>query len=344
VTLPPGDDVLDEAYERLFAYGPEFEGYLSNHGPMVVEVLERNHRSDATHAWLDRYTRRLEPASSPSSTIARDEWREVLGDVTRLGDWLSLFEAELEERPWREVLAEWWPRLLPGAVGAATHGLIRTGHALRALQVTETGSRLRELGMALGYWAARFRPLPAASQAVGDLGPTEALAHLPRIENPTGGAGTRLAEVDGMTSWPDALAVLRPPTDAPDVQAELDALVGAAVAQYLEYGRAEPIMLVHAATAPAAAAAALQSLPVDLWRLTWQATWSATAAITACYAVTGTEPGELHPFLMPEDILSRAVENGDEHVIKFTDVALLAHQRGCVAALSAASHATSLVD
>jgi hypothetical protein len=103
-------------------------------------------------------------------------------------------------------------------------------------------------------------------------------------------------------------------------------------------------MLVHAATAPAAAAAALQSLPVDLWRLTWQATWSATAAITACYAVTGTEPGELHPFLMPEDILSRAVENGDEHVIKFTDVALLAHQRGCVAALSAASHATSLVD
>ena len=54
VTLSPGDDVLDEAYERLFAYGPEFEGYLSNHGPMVVKVLERNHRSDATHAWLDR--------------------------------------------------------------------------------------------------------------------------------------------------------------------------------------------------------------------------------------------------------------------------------------------------
>jgi hypothetical protein len=47
---------------------------------------------------------------------------------------------------------------------------------------------------------------------------------------------------------------------------------------------------------------------------------------------------------MPEDILGRAVENGDEHVIKFTDVALLAHQGGCVAALSAASHATSLVD
>jgi hypothetical protein len=28
---------LDEAYERLHVTGPEFEGYLSNHGPMVVE-------------------------------------------------------------------------------------------------------------------------------------------------------------------------------------------------------------------------------------------------------------------------------------------------------------------
>ena len=336
--------MLDEAYERLFAYGPEFEGYLSNHGPMVVEVLDRNQRSEVTHAWLDRYTRRLEPAPSPSSVIQKDEWREALGVVERLGDWLSLFEAELEERPWREVLVEWWPRLLPGAVGAATHGLIRTGHALRALEAIETGSRLRELGMALGYWAARFKPLPAASRAGGHLGTTEALANLPRVENPTGGAGTRLAELDGMDSWPDALAALRPPAEARDAPAELDALVEAAVAQYLEYGRAEPIMLVHAATAPASAAAALQSLPADLWRLTWEAAWSATAAITTCYAVTGTVPGELQSFLTPEEIFNRAVDNGDEHVIKFTDVALIAHERGCITALSAASHASLLVD
>ena len=49
MTLSPGDDVLDEAYERLFAYGPEFEGYLSNHGPMVVEVLERNRLARSLH-------------------------------------------------------------------------------------------------------------------------------------------------------------------------------------------------------------------------------------------------------------------------------------------------------
>ena len=342
--LPAGDDVLDEAYERLFAYGPEFEGYLSNHGPMVVEVLERNHRSYVTHGWLDSYTKGLEPAPSPGRAIPGDEWREVLGDATRLGDWLGLFEAELAERPWRDVLAEWWPRLLPGAVGSATHGLIRTGHALRALEARETDSRVRELGIALGYWAARFKPLPTASRTAGHLGPTEALARVPRIDAPAGSAEARLSQLGGTTPWPDALAALRPPADAEHVPAELDALVEAAVAQYLEYGRAEPIMLVHAATAPAAAAAALQSLPVGLWWLTWQAAWSATAAITACYAVARAEPGGLQQSLTPDEILDRAVENGDEHVIKFTDVAILAHDRGCAAALSAADLATSLVD
>jgi hypothetical protein len=103
-------------------------------------------------------------------------------------------------------------------------------------------------------------------------------------------------------------------------------------------------MLVHAATAPAAAAAALRLLPVDLWRLTWETAWSATAAMTACYAVTGTDAGERISSLTPDEVFNRAVENGDEHVIKFTDVAILAHHRGCVAALSAASHAVSLVE
>jgi hypothetical protein len=32
---------LDEAYERLHATGPEFDGFLSNHGPMAAEAMEQ---------------------------------------------------------------------------------------------------------------------------------------------------------------------------------------------------------------------------------------------------------------------------------------------------------------
>ena len=30
---------LDEAYQRLHATGPEFDGWLSNHGPMAAEAM-----------------------------------------------------------------------------------------------------------------------------------------------------------------------------------------------------------------------------------------------------------------------------------------------------------------
>lgn len=30
--------ILDEAYERLHRTGPEFDGWLSNHGPMAAEA------------------------------------------------------------------------------------------------------------------------------------------------------------------------------------------------------------------------------------------------------------------------------------------------------------------
>ena len=125
--------------------------------------------------------------------------------------------------------------------------------------------------------------------------------------------------------------------------AQLDAVAEAAVAQYLDCARANPIMLVHAATAPAAAGAALASLPKELWRLTFKGAWSLSAALTSCYAVAGPDKGELVASLSSEEVFDRAVDNGDEHVIKFTDVAVAAHDRGCVAALSAAMLAVSLI-
>ena len=67
----------------------------------------------------------------------------------------------MKAAPWRDVLQRWWPRLLPGAVASATHCLIRTWHAVRALREAVTAPRVDELAQALGYWAARWHPLPA---------------------------------------------------------------------------------------------------------------------------------------------------------------------------------------
>ena len=48
-----GTGTLDEAYQRLHATGPEFDGWLSNHGPMAAEAMVRGGQADRVHRWLD---------------------------------------------------------------------------------------------------------------------------------------------------------------------------------------------------------------------------------------------------------------------------------------------------
>jgi len=103
-------EVLDEAYERLHRTGPEFAGWLSNHGPMAVDAMIRLGHPDGVPAWIDRYERRLEEPPGPRWSISEADWREALGDASRLGDWLAFFGRLVAAEPWRDILRRWWPR------------------------------------------------------------------------------------------------------------------------------------------------------------------------------------------------------------------------------------------
>src|ERR1017187_7475513 len=175
------EGMLDEAYERLHATGPEFDGFLSNHGPMAAEAMVRHGHGDLVGSWLDVYMRRLEEFPRGLGPIGTG-WQEALGDPRRVADWTAFFRAEISERPWREVLNAWWPRLLPGVVAAATHGVIRVGHAVRALLADgDDPSHLAELAHGLAYWAARWQTLPggnAGAAAAAAAGRTQAMTPL----------------------------------------------------------------------------------------------------------------------------------------------------------------------
>lgn len=178
--------VLDEAYERLSSTGPEFEGFLSNHGPMASEALVQLGLGEHVHRWLDSYVDKLEERPKGSEPITPEESARALGDANRFGDWLDYFEIQVRERDWRDVLAQWWPRLLPGSLASASHSLIRVGHAVRALQAIETPARSAELGQALGYWAARYLAIPAIASPAGQRTATEALDAVTRVGDQTG--------------------------------------------------------------------------------------------------------------------------------------------------------------
>ncbi|MEU4222586.1 hypothetical protein, partial [Actinoplanes sp. NPDC026623] len=251
------DSELDEVYERVQKTGPERDGWLSNHAPMAAEAMVRHGYARGVHRWVDDYWDRLEERPRGISPISAPEWRDPLGDPVRTGDWLSYFGRELAADPWRVVLARWWPRLLPGIAAGATHGVIRTGHAVRALLDAETGPRVGELGQGLAYWAARWQPLaPPGAGPYPRTDPRTALDGVPRVPDQRFGIRARLAQLADLRRWPEVAGAV-PGAPGSDAAERLAAIVDAAVRQHSRYGHGSPVMLVHAATAPNAVLLAL---------------------------------------------------------------------------------------
>jgi hypothetical protein len=81
--MSAGSRTLDEAYERLDATGPEFDGLLSNHGPMAAEAMVRHGHGDVLGSWLEGYMGRLEEFLIGLSPI-RSGWWDALGDLRRV--------------------------------------------------------------------------------------------------------------------------------------------------------------------------------------------------------------------------------------------------------------------
>ncbi|QPP09937.1 questin oxidase family protein [Streptomyces bathyalis] len=353
---------LDEALERLHRSGPEREDWLSNHAPMAVEALVRHGKARTVHRWLDQYEDNLEDMPGRSSPVTDADWREALGDPRRLADWIGYFTRTLQERPWREVLAEWWPRLLPGISAAATHGVIRVGHAVRTLLdepavdhrgAPAPGPRLTELAHALGYWAARHWPLPGIGLSPGASSPAAALHAVPRIQDQSGGFRDRVPRITALPGLPGSDGAGSGAAGPGQARAALEDVVRAATHLYATHAHGQPVMLVHAATAPNAVLRTLPALPERLWVPSLEAAWSAAALVTAAYAPAAPSPAPLDAAsrLTSEEVFERAAAHGDEHAIKLTDTALDVAARdaagtgnGSVHALAAALRSVELID
>ena len=346
-------EILNEAYERFRGTGPEWSGdQLTNHGPMAVEVLVRRGHEGQVGRWVDGYIRRLEDLPSVTGEITERSWPEALGEGRRVGDWTEFFARQTLERPWGDVLALWWPRLLPYIAAGTTHGVIRTSHTVRALLAGDDHPAARsELAHGLAFWAARAQPVPGGrTTPAGSLEAAPALATVPRIPHQQGTVADRFGQLTGLADWPTSLAALRAPASPEDARARLTGLVDAATAGYLAHGHASPVLLAHTATAPNAVLHCLPALPPGLWAPSLSAVWAASAAIVAAYAPAQPAPRTTLPTgpagpAAAETVLDGAISHGDEHVIKFTDTAAEVYQRtGNPDALAAALQCARLID
>jgi hypothetical protein len=339
-------DLLDDALTVLAATAPEYGALgLSNHGPMGAEVLGQLGHGEAIADWVRGYARLLDVAPPPAERpLSEADWPTALGMPGSFPAWLALFETELADRPMAAVVGEWVPRLVPGTIGAAAHGLIRTAHGLRAFGEAPTLPRRVEVASGLAYWASRYKELPGPPLLIGHQNVPEALADLPYLPEET--AHERLISdvvahmADIADEFEQAVSSLGPGGDA---VALLDALaIGGARAYLRNAEGGGAIGLLHSVTAPLALELVLPWLAVEDHDAALAYAWQAVASLHVAYDLDRHRPAmdAVDPPAQ-DDLIVQALRSGDAHALKLTEAALRCHARtGDPALLFAAADAS----
>jgi hypothetical protein len=319
-------ETLDEALVRLAPYGPDLANGMTSHAPMAVEALCALGRPDAVFPFLERYRSLLLPRPAAKEPIPRAGWRGALAREDRFGDWSAFFEEELREASWRDVLERWALRLAPGICAAATHGVIRVGHAVRSLAARETPARLRELADALASWAYAYQELPTrrgVTRAAASA--REAIARVavvpPEERRFTGTIVGSLAALSGFPAFAPAIDLLDVSGSPERVAADL-AETFARVALGSAQDALGAIVFVHGVTSVSALEHLLPHLSDATARTALAYAWQAGAGL---YAAFGREVagGEVEPPRADADALvDAAVAHGDEHAIKLAEACL----------------------
>jgi hypothetical protein len=306
---------------------------------MVVEALCALGQCDRAVRWVEGHRASLRALPRPSVRIDPAQWRAALGPTisatgweamhSRWGDWREFFQNELSERPWRDVLDVWVARLAPGMSGAATHGVIRTAHAVRALAVRENSLRRAELARGLAYWASSYEELPAR-QRTGPQFQTfaRALAEVPLYweafqRRPDGIIVEAIRQVRELDRFADVRDLIAQPADLP---AALSALTATFSRVYLRHGtKRDAIAFVHAVTGPCTLRRLAPHIKPETARAALPYAWQAAAAIYSAYARPNEPTQEPEAKLARTELIARALDNSDEHAIKFTEVMLAEH-------------------
>ena len=316
---------IDEMLDSLSFAGAELVNGNANHGPMAAEALFELGREDGVVPWIDGYRSRLMYKPAPSVAIRRDEWRECLGVRERLGDWVQFFENELEEAPWQEVVRVWVPRLAPAVMAAATHGLIRTGHAVRSLAKEDTPQRRAELAQGLGYWAARYYALPGTpSPANAGYSPSDALGRIERLHDASfDGTGPITEQIKGLEEHPEFATTIDLADAGGDLSRFISNLTGTFAGIYLASPK-NLIAFVHTVTGPSALRMLAPYLEEADARLAARYAWQTCAAVYAWYSTVPpqNDTGLEIPAEDRDELIDRAVAAGGAHSIKFTEACL----------------------
>lgn len=333
---------LDEALDLLSAYGPDLANGLTSHAPMAIEALCAMDRADAVLPWLEHYRKGMLPRPATVERVTRDNWRGALARENRFADWSAFFNEEMSNAPWPKVLNEWVGHLAPGICASAAHGVIRVGHAVRALGVEETPLRRRELADGLGYWAAWYQELPTDLAASPTrLCPREAIKAVPIVPaEQRRFTGTIVGSLEALSEFPAFAPTIGLLDVGGDARTLLNELADVFARIYLAnvHDVLTAIVFVHGVTDLAALDAMLPHLDDATVRTAARYAWQASCGLYAAFGTSPASASQVEP--AREDgptLIDMAVAHGDEHAIKFTEACLRFEQRAASPVFRAAA-------
>jgi hypothetical protein len=194
------------------------------------------------------------------------------------------------------------------------------------LAATETSWRRRELADALASWAATYREL-ASSDRLPDrpMGPREAIAKVPVIAPAQRrGLGNITASLATLDDFPEFAPVIGLVDVSGDIETLLAELTETFARIYLvnAHEGLTTIVFIHGVTSLAAIGGIIPYINETTARSALRYAWQSGCALYACF---GTSAIAEHIEACPqnaETLIDRALVNGDEHVIKFTEACL----------------------
>jgi len=277
-------------------------------------------RPTAIRPWLDAHLEESGRALATRAPVGSD-WREALARPERFADWQVLFLRELSGDDWRAVVRRWVARLAPGLAGAATHGVIRSAHAVRAVGAKDSELRRRELATGLAYWAASYQALPWDGSLAPETSVEAALAKVelrqPALAPPRGNFVAGLSSLDDTPSFRPVAGLL----DTRDPLAALHATTAAFGQRFLQNPEHQ-IALTHAITAPSAVRLLLPYLDEETARAATRHAWQAAAGLLVVYGAPKRARIEPNATRSEGELVDAALATGDVHAIKLTEACL----------------------
>lgn len=342
------EDNIDVALEILKNTGPEFGQGFSNHGPMAAEAMITMNRPDGVQHWTELYKKRLHDHPKPKDAVNEQNWQEALGKHDRVGDWSVYFRRQLKDDSWQNAIDKWVPILAPGMMAGGTHGIIRTGHAVRSLTRQESQIRLDELAEGLSYWASSFIRLPGVRDvAVGSLRPPVAIDKVPVVPKEELG---RYKLIEESMQALELLPAFPKVVDEIDVSGSysefLSELTETTAACYLQNATSigHAIAFIHTVTAPSMLRVLMPFVSSTKHDDVLSYAWQTAMGLYAVYGQEGRFGGCSAQEEKRDDLIDRAVRTNDEHAMKFAEACLREHDLNPKPIyLAATSHASRLI-